>query len=88
MVIKALNKTTANGRRVIVEVAGENNGKSDKSGKKQKNATAKPAEKRGKKGSKADEKHSRNQTQSGRTWLHISTGTKEKRRLETVLRSR
>ena len=54
MVIKALNKTTANGRRVIVEVAGENNGKSDKSGKKQKNATAKPAEKKGKKGSKSD----------------------------------
>ena len=54
MVIKALNKTTANGRRVIVEVAGENNGKSDKSGKKQKNATAKPPEKKGKKGSKAD----------------------------------
>ena len=54
MVIKALNKTTANGRRVIVEVAGENNGKSDKSGKKQKNATAQPAEKKGKKGSKAD----------------------------------
>lgn len=54
MVIKALNKTTANGRRVIVEVAGENNGKSDKSGKKQKNTTAKPAEKKGKKGSKAD----------------------------------
>ena len=54
MVIKALNKTTANGRRVIVEVAGENNGKSDKSGKKQKNATPKPAEKKGKKGSKAD----------------------------------
>ena len=54
MVIKALNKTTANGRRVIVEVAGENNGQSDKSGKKQKNATAKPAEKKGKKGSKAD----------------------------------
>lgn len=54
MVIKALNKTTTNGRRVIVEVAGENNGKSDKSGKKQKNATAKPAEKKGKKGSKSD----------------------------------
>ena len=54
MVIKALNKTTANGRRVIVEVAGENNGKSDKSGKKQKNATAKPAEKKGKKGNTAD----------------------------------
>ncbi|WP_456096333.1 DEAD/DEAH box helicase [Phocaeicola coprophilus] len=59
MVIKALNKTTANGRRVIVEVAGENNGKSDKSGKKQKNATAKPAEKKGKKGSKADKSTAR-----------------------------
>ena len=34
MVIKALNKVSLNGRRVIVEVAGENNGKSDKSGKK------------------------------------------------------
>ena len=33
-VIKALNRAKANGRRVIVEVAGENNGKSDKSGKK------------------------------------------------------
>ena len=54
MVIKPLKNTPANGRRVIVEVAGENNGKSDKSGKKQKNATAKPAEKKGKKGSKAD----------------------------------
>ena len=35
MVIKALNKVVLNGgRKVIVEVAGENNGKSDKSGKK------------------------------------------------------
>lgn len=33
-VIKALNKSFANGRRVIVEVAGENTGKSDNSGKK------------------------------------------------------
>ena len=35
MVIKALNKVVLNGgRKVIVEVAGENNGKSDKDGKK------------------------------------------------------
>ena len=34
MVVKALNKVSLNGRRVIVEVAGENNGKSDKSGRK------------------------------------------------------
>ena len=44
-VMKALNKVTLNGgRRVVVEVAGENNGKSDKSGKKrakgEKNAAA------------------------------------------------
>lgn len=31
-VINALNKVNLNGRKVIVEVAGENNGKSDKSG--------------------------------------------------------
>ena len=75
MVIKALNKTTANGRRVIVEVAGENNGKSDKSGKKQKNATAKPAEKKGKKGSKADKSTAGTRPSRG-TWIHISRGTK------------
>lgn len=34
MVVKALNKVKLNGRKVIVEVAGENTGKSDKSGKK------------------------------------------------------
>lgn len=33
-VIKALNKSFANGRRVVVEVASENTGKSDNSGKK------------------------------------------------------
>ena len=32
MVIKALNKASVNGRKVSVEVAGENNGKSDKGG--------------------------------------------------------
>ena len=34
MVIKALNKLNLNNRKVVVEVAGENTGKSDKSGKK------------------------------------------------------
>jgi ATP-dependent RNA helicase DeaD len=33
-VIKALNRAQANGRRIVVEEAGENNGKSDKGGKK------------------------------------------------------
>lgn len=34
MVIKALNKASVNGRKVSVEVAGENSGKSDKGGRK------------------------------------------------------
>lgn len=34
MVIKALNKVNLNNQKVVVEVAGENTGKSDKSGKK------------------------------------------------------
>lgn len=34
IVLKALNRATANGRKVIVEVAGDNNGNSDKGGKK------------------------------------------------------
>ena len=33
-VIKALNKVNIKGRKVVVELAGENNGKSDKNGKK------------------------------------------------------
>lgn len=40
MVIKALNKVSVNGRKVSVEVAGENNGKSDKGGKKRGKSTA------------------------------------------------
>ena len=40
MVIKALNKASVNGRKVSVEVAGENNGKSDKGGKKRGKPTA------------------------------------------------
>lgn len=34
LVVKALNKTSVNGRKVVVEYADENNGKSDKAGKK------------------------------------------------------
>ena len=40
MVIKALNKASVNGRKVSVEVAGENNGKSDKGGRKRGKSTA------------------------------------------------
>ena len=40
MVIKALNKASVNGRKVSVEVAGENNVKSDKGGKKRGKSTA------------------------------------------------
>ncbi len=39
MVIKALNKASVNGRKVSVEVAGENNGKSDKGGRKRGKST-------------------------------------------------
>lgn len=45
-VIKALNKVVlSGGRKVCVEIAGENTGKSDKSGKKKKVATEKKADK-------------------------------------------
>ena len=45
-VLKALNKVVlSGGRKVCVEVAGENTGKSDKSGKKKKVATEKKADK-------------------------------------------
>ena len=40
MIIKALNKASVNGRKVSVEVAGENNGKSDKGGRKRGKSTA------------------------------------------------
>ncbi len=44
MVIKALNKASVNGRKVSVEVAGENNGKSDKGGRKRGKSTAEAEE--------------------------------------------
>ena len=60
MVIKALNKVSLNGRKVIVEVAGENTGKSDKSGKKKgktEKKTSKPSrEERGYTAARGQEK--------------------------------
>ena len=53
-VIKALNKVKVKGRKVIVELAGENTGKSDKSGKKQ--SRKEDAPKREAKPSKAEKK--------------------------------
>ena len=45
-VLKALNKVVlSGGRKVCVEIAGENTGKSDKSGKKKKVAAEKKADK-------------------------------------------
>ncbi|MBR5541418.1 MAG: DEAD/DEAH box helicase, partial [Bacteroides sp.] len=56
-VIKALNKVNINGRRVIVELAGENNGKSDKGGKKRdsrKEGSAKKESRKAEKPAKAE----------------------------------
>lgn len=55
MVIKALNKVVLNGgRKVIVEVAGENNGKSDKDGKKRSRKEREGEEKGSKRSSKKE----------------------------------
>ena len=55
MVIKALNKVVLNGgRKVIVEVAGENNGKSDKDGKKRSRKEKEGEEKGSKRSSKKE----------------------------------
>ena len=57
MVIKALNKVTLNkGRKVIVEMAGENTGKSDKSGKKRGKENVKEEKSTKRKETKADKK--------------------------------
>ena len=45
-VVKALNKATYNGRKVVVEVAAENEGKSDKGGKKRVKETKKSKSRR------------------------------------------
>ena len=54
-VIRSLNKAKANGRKVVVEMAGENGGNSDKSGKKRSSRKEDNAE-HGKKESRATEK--------------------------------
>ena len=57
IVIKALNRAVVKGKRVIVELAGENNGKSDKSGKKNSSKASKEkkdANAGGKKSAKKD----------------------------------
>ena len=59
MLIKALNKVVVNGgRKVVVEIAGENNGKSDKDGKKRsrKEKEGEETSKSGKRSSKKDER--------------------------------
>lgn len=52
MVIKALNKTSVNGRKVSVEIAGENTGKSDNGGKKRGKSASKSEERTARSGKK------------------------------------
>ena len=55
MVIKALNKVVVNGgRKVVVEVAGENTGKSDKDGKKRSRKVGEETSRSSKRGSKKE----------------------------------
>ena len=55
MVIKALNKVVVNGgRKVVVEVAGENTGKSDKDGKKRSRKEGEETSRSSKRGSKKE----------------------------------
>ncbi len=57
-VIKALNKVNLNGRKIVVEVAGENNGKSDKNGKKRSSDKSKSRPRREERGN-AEQQSSR-----------------------------
>lgn len=68
MVIKALNKASVNGRKVSVEVAGENNGKSDKGGRKRGKSTAEAEERPARGGRKkaATEEHAKKKTKPSR----------------------
>lgn len=68
MVIKALNKASVNGRKVSVEVAGENNGKSDKGGRKRGKSTADAEERPARGGRKkaATEEHAKKKTKPSR----------------------
>lgn len=74
-VIKSLNNIHYKGHRVIVEEAGENNGKSDKNGRKNRERNEERAEKRGK---KADEKPSKKNAKAAET----ATGKKKASRAE------
>ncbi|WP_299230366.1 DEAD/DEAH box helicase [uncultured Bacteroides sp.] len=56
IVIKALNKVVIKGKKIIVEIAGENNGKSDKSGKKRDTKASKGSKEKNAKESPAKEK--------------------------------
>lgn len=68
MVIKALNKASVNGRKVSVEVAGENNGKSDKGGRKRGKSTADAEERpvRGGRKKAATEEHAKKKAKPSR----------------------
>ena len=68
MVIKALNKASVNGRKVSVEVAGENNGKSDKGGRKRGKSTADAEERPARGGRKkaATEEHAKKKAKPSR----------------------
>ena len=65
-VIRNLNKAKANGRKIVVEVAGENSGNSDKSGKKRNSHKEEGAE-QGKKGAKATDKKKASRAERGYT---------------------
>ena len=76
-VIKALNKVVLNGgRKVCVEVAGENTGKSDKSGKKKKVTAEKKADKSSKvEKAKKPSREERGYTRSSRSEKEKMTGS-------------
>ena len=83
MVIKALNKVNLNNRKVVVEVAGENTGKSDKNGKKRsekrKEATpAKAAKEDKKEKSKKSKKSKKNKPSREERGYTAPRGPKKK----------
>ena len=67
IVIKALNKVVIKGKRIIVEVAGENNGKSDKSGKKRDSKASKEKKETPAKENKASKKDKPSREERGYT---------------------
>ena len=67
IVIKALNKVTLKGKRIIVEIAGENNGKSDKSGKKRDSKASKEKKETPAKEKKASKKDKPSREERGYT---------------------